>query len=50
MQSREDVFPLSLSRPLFCVITWSFLEALIFLQLSLVWIRDNKQPINGGLN
>lgn len=32
------------------IITGSFQEALIFLQLILVWIRDNKQPINGGLN
>lgn len=35
---------------LFFIITWSSQEALISLQLILPWIRDNKQPINGGLN
>lgn len=29
---------------------WSLHGAFIFLQLIPVWIRDNKQPINGGLN
>lgn len=29
---------------------WSLHGAFIFLQLIPMWIRDNKQPINGGLN
>lgn len=38
--------PLSLS----LIITRSSQEALISVQLILTRIRDNKQPINGGLN
>lgn len=53
MRNREDFLPLSplsFSLSLSFIITWSFQEALIFLQLILMWIRDNKQPINGALN
>lgn len=32
------------------IITRPFQEALTSLQLILTWIRDNKQPINEGLN
>lgn len=59
MQNREDFLPLlpslcphspSLPLSLFFITTWSFQEALVFPQLILTWIRDNKQPVNGGLN
>lgn len=49
MQDRGDFLPSS-ALSLFFIITRSFQEALISPQLILTWIRDNKQPINGGLN
>lgn len=47
MQTREDFLPLSLP-PLFFIITWPSQEALPSLPLIPVWIRDDKQPMNGG--
>lgn len=42
-------FSVFLFFPLSLIITWSSQEALTLLQLILMRIRDNKQPINGGL-
>lgn len=36
--------------PSLALFYWSFLEALVFPQLIPTWIRDDKQPVNGGLN
>lgn len=52
---REDFSPLPpppLPRPppSLALFYWSFLEALVFPQLIPTWIRDDKQPVNGGLN
>ena len=41
---------LSLCLSLSLIITRSFPEALLVLQLILMWIRGDKHPINGGLN